>query len=68
MKFLNGWKTILGIVGTVGTVLVASGGDIGKVASVVIAASQHADSIILGASGLLTVLGLVHKAEKKAAK
>ena len=64
MKFLNGWKTILGVLGTVGTVLVASGGKIGAIAGTAITIGGHLDSVLLGAFGILTALGIVHKAEK----
>lgn len=64
MKFLNGWKTILGVIGTVGTVLVASGGSIGHAADVVVQASHHLDAVFLGVFGLLGTLGVVHKVEK----
>lgn len=64
MKFLNGYKTILGIVGTVATVLISSGGNVGHIGQVVVDASQHVDAILGGAFGLLTVLGIIHKKEK----
>lgn len=60
MKFLNGFKTILGVTGTVLTILVP------KIAPVVTDAAPHAINIAQGAFGLLTVLGLIHKAEKRA--
>lgn len=64
MKFLNGWKTVVGIVGTIGTVLVASGGKIGGIASTAVQVFGHLDSVVAGVFGALAVLGVIHKVEK----
>lgn len=61
MKFLNGFKTIIGLVGTVVTVLVPK-----VTPDIVNAVGDHALAIGQGVFGLLTVLGIIHKAEKKA--
>ena len=68
MKFLNGWKTVLGFVGTGVTLVVASGGHPAEIASKVGEIAQHTDAILTGAFGVLGVLGVIHKAEKRAAK
>jgi hypothetical protein len=68
VKFLNGWKTILGIVGTVVTVGVGAGGDVGAIASKVGEFAGNADAVVTGAFGMLTVLGVAHKLEKRAGK
>lgn len=68
MKFLNGWKTILGTVGTLGTLLLGAGGKIGQVAGTALEVAGHLDSVALGAFGVLTTLGIIHKAEKKSEK
>jgi hypothetical protein len=68
MKFLNGWKTIIGTVVSVGAVLVSAGGDLGKVAAKAVEIVGHADAIVVGAGALLAALGLVHKGEKRTAK
>jgi hypothetical protein len=62
LKFLNGFKTILGSIGLVVSVVLP------HVAGTVAQAAPHAISIAQGAFGLLTLLGLIHKAEKKAAQ
>ena len=64
MKFLNGWKTILGVVGSVATLLVSGGGKIGEIATTAVDVAGHLDSVALGVFGALTALGIVHKAEK----
>lgn len=60
MKFLNGFKTILGAVGMVVTIAAPS------LAPAIGEAAPHAISVAQGVFGLLTVLGIIHKAEKKA--
>lgn len=65
MKFLNGWKTILGAVGILATPLIATGGDLGAVAGKVVEAGQHLDAVIMGGAGVLTVLGVLHKIDKR---
>lgn len=62
MKFLDGWKTIIGLVGTVVTVLVPK-----LDPSLVAGIGEHATGIVQGVFGLLAVLGVIHKAEKKSA-
>lgn len=71
MKFLNGWKTLLGILTTAAAVIVPSvGGD----ASLVPAVSdqvgnivEHGSALVAGIGATLTTLGLIHKVEKKRA-
>lgn len=59
MNFLNGFKTIIGVLGTIVSVALP------KVApDVVTAIGNHAVDIAQGVFGLLTALGLIHKAEK----
>ena len=65
MKFLNGWKTVLGLVGTVGTIIISSGGKVGAIASTVVQVFGHVDSVVAGVFGALTVVGIIHKVEKK---
>lgn len=60
MKFLNGFKTILGLVGTVVTVLMPK-----VTPDLVAGVGDHAVAIAQGVFGLLTVLGIIHKVEKK---
>lgn len=62
MKFLNGFKTILGAVGLVVSIAVPS------LSSTVAEAAPHAVNIAQGAFGLLVLLGVIHKAEKSNAK
>lgn len=64
MKFLNGWKTIIGVVVTIATPLVAAGGDLGKVGAKVVDIVQHGDAVVAGMAALLTALGIIHKVEK----
>ena len=64
MKFLNGWKTILGVAGTVGTLLYGAGGKLGAIAGSGLEVAGHLDAVAMGAFGILTVLGVVHKVEK----
>jgi hypothetical protein len=59
MKFLNGWKTIIGVIGTVATVLVPK-----LDPAIIPAIGDHAVGLIQGAFGLLTALGIIHKVEK----
>lgn len=65
MKFLNGWKTITGLVGMVGTVVVSAGGKPAALATTILETAGHLDSVILGVFGALTAVGLIHKAEKR---
>lgn len=58
MKFLNGFKTVIGVAGTVAS-LVAP-----KILPVITDAAPHAINIAQGAFGLLMVLGIIHKSEK----
>lgn len=62
MKFLDGFKTILG------TVVLVVGTAIPKIAPAVAAGAEHAIGIVQGVGGLLAVLGLIHKGEKRAAR
>ena len=64
MKFLNGWKTVLGFVGLGVTVLTSAGGDAAQVGAVVRDVARNADAVVLGAFGCLAALGVIHKAEK----
>ncbi len=64
MKFLDGWKTVLGVVGAASTVLIASGGDLSKVGHTVVQIGTNADAVVTGAFGLLAALGIVHKVQK----
>lgn len=64
MKFLNGWKTILGAIGTVVVPLVAVGGKVGELAGKVAEVGQHVDIALTGVFGALLALGIVHKVEK----
>lgn len=59
MKFLNGLKTIIGVVGTVITVLIPK-----VTPEIVTTVGDHTVAIAQGVFGLLTVLGIIHKAEK----
>jgi hypothetical protein len=65
VKFLNGWKTIIGTLGTAVTIGVATGGDVGQIAQKVGEFAGNADAVISGAFGMLAVLGLIHKGEKR---
>lgn len=63
MKFLDGWKTVIGLVGTVVTILVPK-----LDPNLVTGIGEHATGIVQGVFGLLAVLGIVHKTEKMSAK
>ena len=65
MKFLNGWKTILGVIGTLTTIAVSAGVQDHGLIETVKAIAGHADSLIVGATGILTVIGVIHKSEKR---
>lgn len=54
MKFLNGWKTGVGIAGLI----------VGTVAPHYVPALQGIDTCVQSIFGTLTVLGLIHKGEK----
>lgn len=59
MKFLNGFKTLIGVLGTVATVLLP------KIApGVVQAVGDAAVNVATGIFGLLGALGIIHKVEK----
>ncbi len=58
MKFLNGLKTVIGVAGTVATLVMP------KIVPVITDAAPHAINIAQGAFGLLMVLGIIHKKEK----
>jgi hypothetical protein len=61
MKFLDGFKTIIGVAGSV-ALIVAPKID----PAIVQAVGDHAYGVAQGVFGLLTVLGVIHKREKKA--
>lgn len=61
MKFLNGFKTVIGVIGSVVLVLAPR-----VSADVVQAVGDQAYGVAQGIFGLLTVLGIIHKVEKKA--
>lgn len=58
MKFLNGFKTVLGAVGMVGAIAFP------KLAPTIADAAPHAIGVAQGVFGLLLTLGIIHKAEK----
>ena len=58
MKFLNGFKTILGLAGTVVSVLAP------RYAPALNEAAPHAVAVAQGAFGLLLALGVIHRVEK----
>lgn len=62
MNFLNGFKTILGVVGTVVSVVVPNA------APAIGEASPHIFAVAQGVFGTLLALGVIHKAEKRAAR
>ncbi len=62
MKFLNGFKTILGAAGMVLTFVAP------KIVPAFSDAAPHAINIAQGAFGLLLALGIIHKSEKTGAK
>jgi hypothetical protein len=69
MQFLNGFKTIIGAVGTIATPLIALGGHVGKIATDGVSALGPAYQTVEGAFLTLLALGIIHKTEKaKAAK
>lgn len=59
MKFLDGFKTVLGAVGVVVSVVAP------KVApALIVGAIESINNMAVGAFSLLTILGIVHKVEK----
>lgn len=58
MQFLNGFKTVIGLLGTVAAVLVP------HIAPTIQAAAPQVVDIAQGAFGLLLTLGIIHKVEK----
>lgn len=58
MKFLNGFKTVLGIVITVVATVAPT------IAPTIIAVGDHVQGIAQGVGGVLVALGLIHKREK----
>lgn len=64
MRFLNGWKTFLGVVGMFTTVAVSAGGDFARIGEVVGNVAGNLDGVVLGAFGTLAALGVIHKGEK----
>lgn len=75
MKFLDGWKTKLGVIGGLASIVVPAvtqviSGNAALGQALVDTATQvvnHVGAVVTGASALLTLLGVVHKVEKKAA-
>jgi hypothetical protein len=63
MKFLDGFKTVLGALGTVALILFPKLNPtmIGEV-------SEHLYGIVQGAFALLTLFGVIHKIEKALGK
>lgn len=59
MKFLDGFKTIVGLVGTAVTVLLPS-----VAPEVAASIGDQVVSISQGVFGLLAALGIIHKVEK----
>lgn len=70
MKFLNGWKTVGGVAGIVATILVsgAAGPEGANIGAKIGELAQHADAVVVGGFSMLSVLGLIHKGEKRAAR
>lgn len=64
MKFLNGFKTIIGIAGTLATPLIALGGSVGNVVQHGVNALPAVYQTVEGAFLMLTALGIIHKVEK----
>lgn len=64
-KFLDGKKTVLGILGTLATVAISSGGQPAQIAMTGVEIVGHVDSILTGGFMLLTILGVVHKGAKR---
>lgn len=68
MKFLDGYKTILGIIGTVLTVVLPALGKNADFVPALISNLQaigaNIPAIAAGASALLMALGIIHKVEK----
>lgn len=62
MNFLNGFKTLIGVVGSVVLILAPRLG-----VDVVQAVGEQVYGVAQGIFGLLGVLGLIHKVEKKVA-
>ena len=60
MKFLDGLKTVIGLVGTVVSVAVP------RVAPQVGEAIPHVVAVAQGVFGALFALGVIHKVEKRA--
>lgn len=60
MKFLNGFKTVIGVIGSVVLVLAPR-----VSADVVQAVGDQVYGVAQGIFGLLTILGIIHKVEKK---
>lgn len=62
MKFLNGFKTVLGAAGMVASIVAP------KVVPALTDAAPHAINVAQGVFGLLLALGIIHKAEKSSSK
>lgn len=60
MKFLNGFKTVIGLIG-LGLVAISQ-------SDAMVLIPPPAQPYVAGAAALLTALGLVHKIEKKKAE
>ncbi len=64
MKFLNGLKTAIGLIGTFATPLIAVGGKVGDIVQHGVNALPAAYQMAEGAFLMLTALGIIHKVEK----
>ncbi len=65
MKFLNGFKTAIGIIGAIATPVIALGGNVGQVVQDGVSALPHLYATVEGGFLMLTALGIIHKAEKR---
>lgn len=64
-KFLDGKKTILGVIGTVATVVISSGGQPAEVASKGVEILGHLDAVLTGGFMFLAAIGVIHKRAKR---
>jgi hypothetical protein len=63
-RFLDGKKTILGVIGTVATVVISAGGQPAEIASKGVEIVSHLDTLLTGGFMLLTAVGILHKRDK----
>lgn len=68
MRFLNGFKTVVGVVGSVATLLIAGEGRVGEIGRTAVEVASHLESVALGVFGALAALGIIHKGEKASAR